>query len=289
MIIMVLDLYISNNCNLDCDFCYLKNHKSTPINYEKLVSTIDYLNPEKILFIAKEPLLGELDKILFIMNKFTNKKFILYSNLTFTLTEKMMCIIKRCDHITTSFDVKYRFKNIKNLNKWIHNIKYIKSHLNDEIAVLITTTDEAIKIKPEKYVKMFKNLNISYYSLSMLSRPDELMNKKIDSYSDNDLFKWLKDFFIQDNSEHLILSVFENTIRNSRNYLSIDNDCEVIDSLNRKKADTKNSIPYLKCLKCEFYKYCGGLNTNSSRCVFNIDLYNLGRKILKERNFKYEL
>lgn len=288
---MVLDLYISNNCNLNCDFCYLKNHKSAPINYKKLIDIIYNLNPEKILFIAKEPLLGDLDKILFIMDKFPNKKYILYSNLTLKLTNKMIEIIKRCEHLTTSFDVKYRFKNVKNLNKWIHNVKYIKKYnINNEIEVLITTTDEAIKIKPEKYVKMFKKLDISYYGLSMLSRPDELMDKKIDSYSNSELFKWLREFFIQENSEHLILSVFENTIKRSRQYLSINNECEIIDPLNRKKDIIPNSsIPYLKCLKCEFYKPCGGLNSNSSRCVFNIDLYNLGKKILKERNFKYEL
>ena len=147
----IVDLIVSDKCNLNCDFCYLKNYKfKSKIRYDKYIKVIEDINPDIVVFLAKESLLSNIDYLIKIIDSFPDKEFKLYTNLTISLSDKMIELIKKCTKLETSFDVKYRFKNIKNLNRWIHNCKYIINTLNKDLCVGIVPTTEAIKIEPNK-------------------------------------------------------------------------------------------------------------------------------------------
>ena len=83
----ILDLIVSDKCNLNCDFCYLKNYKfKSKIRYDKYIKVIEDINPDIVVFLAKEALLSNIDYLIKIIDSFPDKEFKLYTNLTISLS-----------------------------------------------------------------------------------------------------------------------------------------------------------------------------------------------------------
>lgn len=282
----ILDLIVSDKCNLNCDFCYLKNYKfKSKIRYDKYIKVIEDINPDIVVFLAKEALLSNIDYLIKIIDSFPDKEFKLYTNLTISLSDKMIELIKKCTKLETSFDVKYRFKNIKNLNRWIHNCKYIINTLNKDLCVGIVPTTEAIKIEPNKYTKLFRKIGFKNYSLSMLEDSPGTNIKELHNYSKEELIKWMRKFFLEEDSSELITSIYYRGLFNQlKYYIEIDECGNKIDFIN---GDTEFSKFKTSCLMCDNFKLCGGTIKNR-QCYFDKDLYDLGMKLLKERNYKLE-
>ena len=87
----ILDLIVSDKCNLNCDFCYLKNYNfKSKIRYDKYIKVIEDINPDIVVFLAKETLLSNIDYLIKIIDSFPDKEFKLYTNLTISLSDKMI-------------------------------------------------------------------------------------------------------------------------------------------------------------------------------------------------------
>ena len=106
------ELMISEVCNLQCKHCGMSYNinNANNVDYEAIKQTLldesKKTTIEEIYLWGGEPLLGDLDQILEIMNMFPNAKFKVTTNLCYELTDKRKEILRRCNLVSTSFDVK---------------------------------------------------------------------------------------------------------------------------------------------------------------------------------------
>ena len=140
-----LYLNITNNCQANCDYCYI-NYRETNDKFSetlnKLIIAIKQSDPATVIITGGEPLLYP-KLVSDIMNffKIDHMKFfraILCSNLLYDkISKEQLYAISKYDELQTTISIE-RFKDTKSYIHFLKNIKYIKSKLNIKIGLIIT-------------------------------------------------------------------------------------------------------------------------------------------------------
>ena len=269
------EIVVSNNCNLRCKHCGMSDNSKEKINYDLLKRTLineSHKNPIKEIYLwGGEPLLGDLDKILDIMDTFQKTKFKITTNLCYKLTDKRKEILKRCNLVSTSFDLKIRFQNIKELSLWYHNCKEILKY--NKVLCICTLSTYTTSIEPKRLVKLFNEIGFTQYIFSPMILSGSLDRNKdlIPSYDEYNNFM-MKVAKISDKRNKSILiykihrllgciSKYNRVITNKGEIINchIKNDCEIIDS---------------DCYLCDNFKICGGKAPCIKECLFSKNVYD---------------
>ena len=153
-------LSISDQCNLDCSFCYVYPKKNSVLNVDAFLKwytrfqtgvTIDNI---KIHFHGGEPTLHANDILKIIKN--TTAKYEIWTNLTYELTSKIKDLLSLCTVFTSWDPIHLRFKTQENFELWKNNCRQIRPK---RIGVLLTR--EILAKTPYDLFKEFKNLDVS--------------------------------------------------------------------------------------------------------------------------------
>ena len=283
------DIMSSTVCNLKCKHCGMDNslHKNSS-NYEKIKESLlkeNEKDPIKTIYLwGGEPLLGDLDKILDIMDTFPNAHFKMTSNLCMPLTEKRLEIIKRCGSTFTSFDPKIRFGSVKNLSLWYHNCKKVLS-IRD-MTVICTVTKHVVENTAQRYVDFFNKIGFTKYQFSPIvlaghALKDTGLEPKRDDYE-----KFMYDLVSIEDEKNKDVEVFYNHLMYCCMYRHgtkpMDAEGNVLDCYIRGHVDDLNTN--FECLKCDNYNDCGGRSPCNPHCMFDRKVYNKAIETYKKLN-----
>ena len=167
-----LYLNITNNCQANCDYCYI-NYRETNNKFveslSNLIIAIKQSDPTTVIITGGEPLLYPSERLLDIIKDFKDIKFHMTSNLQYEITDLRKNIIEFLYDFSTSFDYKIRFNTIRELLLWKFNLEKIKKiRKNKDINVFVTVTSLLVdNISVYRLSKFFNKLKV-YYTLNPL-------------------------------------------------------------------------------------------------------------------------
>ena len=285
-----MNIYIktTEQCNLHCLHCYTPA-VNKQIDFDRLdyfLSTINTNENDFFILHGGEPLMGDIKKTISLVKKYNNVNWRITTNLTCELTEEKIDLLKRMKQVRTSFDIKIRFKNIKNLLRWIRNIKKLSS-MNIDLWLNICLSDYVLQKDPIKICDLCKKLKIKTLSFERITRSGrgEFANF-IPSYSKID--DWLCSFFYEYKNymQYFRCAEFDNIVAGivqnnkvyrgaecCKNTITINADGtigECPDSANNKILGTYNNDIYSilnkkesckiknTCLACNLFTLCHG-------------------------------
>lgn len=304
---MEYNIYIklTNSCNLQCKHCFneiMGNHNSMSNN--TLNKTIDWLQKFKqnhlndvinMSLHGGEPMLYNLDKILYLLNSTKNLKlkWCITTNLIYNLTEKHFEIFNKMQPfdnkpmIMTSYDfgdLRFQQENLRNL--WKSNVKLIISK-NIDIQPIICISDYVVKnIKPIEIFNLLQSLNIKKFNFERITETGRASINNIKPLN-KDMDKWLLNAYkIYENTD-LICPLFESINQSIKGIflgcrarkcmervITINPDGTIagcpnianmtygnLDGINECKKCELIKLEQTKrneCLICQYYKYCNG-------------------------------
>lgn len=305
---MEYNIYIklTNGCNLQCKHCYneiMNNHNS--MSSDTLNNVISWLHNFRnnhqndiinISLHGGEPLLYDLDKILFLINscQSLNLKWCLTTNLIYKLSDKHMQIfnlMKPYDNnpfILTSYDFgDLRFNNPIQLNLWMNNVHYLMNN-NITVQPIICLSNYLINnVSPEDVINFIDRFNFKYFNFERITDTGRAVINKIKP-NNADLNKWLLNMFIiYQNRNDLFVPLFENVKhsfngvflgcreRNCMNKvitINPDGKLSACPNMADKSYGNLDEIDYCKkqclidfektinpkCLVCNYYDKCNG-------------------------------
>lgn len=270
------ELMISEVCNLQCKHCGMSYsiNNANNVDYEAIKQTLldesKKTTIEEIYLWGGEPLLGDLDQILEIMNMFPNAKFKVTTNLCYELTPKRKEILKRCNLLSTSFDVKIRFKNVKMLSLWYHNCKELLK--DKKILLSCTVSSETTKIDPNKFINLFEKMGFTQYLFSPMVSAGEMCpnSNLVPTFDEYNKF---------------MMEVVKHKSPHNKNLLLYKINCTLTCvGLDRLMVNTKGKVRGCfvegncvhadpNCFGCENYKICGGKSPCHPDCLFSKEVY----------------
>lgn len=269
------ELMISEVCNLHCKHCGMSYsiNNANNVDYEAIKQTLinesKKTTIEEIYLWGGEPLLGDIDQILEIMNMFPNAKFKITTNLCYKLTDKRKEILRRCNLVSTSFDIKVRFDNVKMLSLWFHNCKELLKENN--VLCICTISNEVIKIDPNRFINLFEKMGFTQYVFSPMVVAGKTCSNAnliptVDEYN-----KFMMEVVKHKSpkNKNLLLYKIHSTITciGLDRFISakgkirgcfVKGDCDHVDS---------------NCFGCENYKICGGKSPCHQECLFSKEVY----------------
>ncbi|KKM96432.1 hypothetical protein LCGC14_1178110 [marine sediment metagenome] len=149
-----LSLHLTNECNLNCDFCYIKNiDKTKQLDYSKLIKFIQVIEPKSVLLTGGEPCLYPYMYYLIAYLFEHNIKIGMFTN-----------------------GIYLKHINIKD---YLHHFDWLRVSINHYI-------DNKIEFKDPKYPK-----KLSYNYINHKNSPFELKKKLID-FMDNHRGSYLR-------------------------------------------------------------------------------------------------
>lgn len=270
------ELMISEICNLQCKHCGMSYsiNNANNVDYEAIKQTLinesKKTTIEEIYLWGGEPLLGDLDQILEIMNMFPNAKFKVTTNLCYELTDKRKEILKRCNLLSTSFDVKIRFKNTKMLSLWYHNCKELLK--DKKILLSCTVSSETTKIDPNKFINLFEKMGFTQYLFSPMVSAGEMC-------SNSNLVPTFDEY------NKFMMEVVKHKSPHNKNLLLYKINCTLACvGLDRLMVNAKGKVRGCfvegncvhadpNCFGCENYKICGGKSPCHPDCLFSKEVY----------------
>lgn len=270
------ELMISEVCNLQCKHCGMSYsiNNANNVDYEAIKQTLldesKKTTIEEIYLWGGEPLLGDLDQILEIMNMFPNAKFKVTTNLCYELTPKRKEILKRCNLLSTSFDVKIRFKNVKMLSLWYHNCKELLK--DKKILLSCTVSSETTKIDPNKFINLFEKMGFTQYLFSPMVSAGEMC-------SNSNLVPTFDEY------NKFMMEVVKHKSPHNKNLLLYKINCTLACvGLDRLMVNAKGKVRGCfvegncvhadpNCFGCENYKICGGKSPCHPYCLFSKEVY----------------
>ena len=275
-VFITLYLNITNQCNLNCDYCYIHDKK----NYEKvaplgnLINAIDTVQPQQIVITGGEPLLHpKLIQALIRHYESTLSKhwdIILCTNLYYKeLSKDQLDTIKMVDYIQTSYSIDRTRKAGSILEYIDHNSHIIKRDCKNIKAIdcIFTITPEQLSMIPSKEAYMLLDLkdidDVSMESLSYDPRIDidwQEYYDKVDNYmsicSDiipyekNGLYKkWER--CLKENINPMNCNMCSIGCAKTYENGSILNRCNCLVHREERKDKFIN-----KCIECNLYEYC---------------------------------
>lgn len=270
------ELMVSEICNLHCKHCGMSYsiNNTNNVDYEAIKQTLinesKKTSIEEIYLWGGEPLLGDLDQILEIMDLFPNAKFKITTNLCYKLTDKRKEILKRCNLISTSFDIKIRFSNVKMLNLWYHNCKEVLKENN--MLCICTVSKETAKIDANRFINLFEKIGFTQYVFSPMVLAGETCGNidLIPTYDEYNKFMMEVAKYKSIRNKNLILYKIRSSIACvGLNRLFISAKGKIYDCFvegDCVHADTN-------CFGCENYKICGGKSHCHQECLFSKEVY----------------
>lgn len=284
------EITVSNICNLNCKHCGMSNiinQDNKIINYDLLLKTLKIENNKipisEIYLWGGEPLLGDLDKIIELIDTFPNTKFKITTNLCIPLNDKRIEILKKCYLVSTSFDPKIRFDNIKNLNLWYHNCKKLKKIIKNFMCVS-TITSHIVHIKLNKLIKLFDDIGFDYFMFSPLVVSGSLIDNKYLLPSPQDYIRFINEIIkIKSRKNSTILKYINNESLkcfNSPNSV-INNNGKFITCTNNSKCELIDQ----NCYICDNFKICGGKSPCIEKCLFSKEVYE---EAIRSYNYVYK-
>lgn len=246
-------LKITEQCNMRCPFCYIKQNNSI-MSLDVALDACDKYKPDVVVFHGGEPLLYP-DLIQQIISKRPNLDFSITSNLTLPLTKERIEVLKKCG-IATSYSAD-RFNNITTFSCFLDNL-YIVSKFTD-ITLLVTLSRNQLKQKPERLAQILSMLPCQYVLLERLYEPeyDQQLAIETDRYilSVSKLIPKNKNLLIH-NMEKAVEShtpVF--SLDCNKNVITINPDGSIKSCPNISNQTMKKRR---ECLLCQYYEYCKG-------------------------------
>lgn len=140
---------ITSHCNLSCPYCDVKNCKEE-FNRDLFIDQLNKFDGRIILF-GGEPTMY-MDRLLdiYINNPALTRKISSISTNLISLNPKLLSILQFIRYIATSWNPD-RF-NGNEYQQWLDNIKLIQEEIPTvEIRVLVTMTDELLKLSAEEF------------------------------------------------------------------------------------------------------------------------------------------
>ena len=181
-----LYLELTNNCNLDCEYCYIKDKgkEKEKVVLGDLIDAIDTVQPGNVIFTGGEPMLyPELIEKIIEYYEFIEKKYwktCLMTNLIYELDDRKKNIFFKIDCIQNTFR-PWLLKNIE----YRKNIKFcLESGLN--LVLTITLDKRILDIEPKKLID-YLDLSTLGYTCGLIfetvsSVREEVDYKKADEY-----------------------------------------------------------------------------------------------------------
>lgn len=165
MIPKKLHIFINQQCNLKCKYCYWDSHTKMEMSEETIEKICDFVNsnPDKydyIIFFGGEPMLSHNIMAKFI-NSIENKEmnYIVMTNGTIN-PELFLTTVNTEEHnicFTISYDGLYQEDRGTNLNVIIEkNIEYLKSRNDVTYTIACILSPYQYKKIPESMVKILK-------------------------------------------------------------------------------------------------------------------------------------
>lgn len=270
-----LYLNITNQCNLNCEYCYIHDKK----DYEKvaslgnLINAIDTYLPQQVVITGGEPLLyPELIQALLRHYDSTLSRHwdvILCTNLYYKeLSKAQLDAIKMVDYIQTSYSID-RTKIAGNILDYIkNNTKAIKEECKNIGAVdcIFTITQDQLTMNPGREIKLLLDTgidSIDIESISYNSKIDVNWQKYYDQvddyvntccefipYDKNALYQsWDRAF--KENLYSMNCNMCSFGCAKTYDNGKIFNRCNCLVDKEERKIKFMS-----KCIDCDYYTYC---------------------------------
>ena len=282
---------VTETCNLACDHCY-NPYLAKEVDYSSVQSFLqrlqDILPTNYFILHGGEPMLASMQNILFLIQKFPKAIWRISTNLCYPLTQERILVLDKMQEIRVSFDVKIRYKTIRNLLLWKRNIITL-SKRNAPLFLNICLTKYLLKHHPRQLLKMMRRFNIKQFSLERITQKGNALAHMdiIPSYID--VNRWLCLLYTELKQYPEIQCIDIESIRssiandrhscygkecccqaltinadgtigncpnNARENIIGNTESDVKDIL--KAIVSKKHMPRRACLTCEYYKYCRG-------------------------------
>lgn len=295
---MVLYLKMTDECNISCTHCYNET-KCNPVPLNDMISFVDRWDeayPDTFyVFHGGEPFIRDIEDLIELSKHM--KTFRITSNMTIPLSPRHIEFLKSCRVITTSFDIGIRFGNMRNLNRWIHNMKRF-NQLDIPIQMTICLTDHMMKISPEKFVRFMSRLPVATVNFEYITYTGKWCQIKNIIPKHADVDQWLLKLYQYMESHHIsreqfmVLNHYQLVALYYRNYaqtrcldcckrmftmnpdgtisgcpdtagrISIGNIYQPMDEIQSSIANYVNSkevaLPRKECMSCSYFTYCNG-------------------------------
>lgn len=273
------DIQVSTRCSLDCKHCCMKSHlNNRKTEFDKIQRVINE-DPSitEIHLSGGEPLCTNTSNLLsFLTRNYKYKTFSMTTNLIYKLDYRRELILKKIDHLHTSFDPKIRFASVKQLSLWYHNLKKVRKILdlyNRNIDVFVCLTRELIKIDPKRIVRFFNKLNIDYTIIPLMCYGSALYNSMVPQRLEAE--KWLYRLISLDDRHNKTAKLIKNRNFTNCQYGAtmqcIDFKGDKVQCIVDHNCNYKGKIQK-RCSECSNLFMCGGTCTHIG-CYFFEDLY----------------
>lgn len=274
-VFVTLYLNITNQCNLNCEYCYIHDKK----DYEKsaelgnLINAIDTVNPQQVVITGGEPLLyPELIQSLIRYYESSLSKHwdvILCTNLYYKeLSKDQLDAIKLVDYIQTSYSID-RTNKCGNILDYIKkNTSTIKSECKNIKAVdcIFTITQDQLTMNPGKEIGLLLDTGINDISMETLSYNSRLDINWQKYYDEADDYINTCCSFIPENKNGLYKSwskaLEENLSSMNCNMCSLGcaktyENGKILNRCNCLVDREERKLKFIsKCINCDYYKYC---------------------------------
>lgn len=254
---MIDTLYIkiTENCNLNCSFCYVKQEMNL-ITEEIISDAIIKFKPRQIVFHGGEPLLYP-GLVLKTIKQYPLVIKNMTSNLTLPLTDERIQAISEC-HMATSYSVD-RF-NKEQFKLFCSNVKIVKDI--SDITLLVTLSKDQLMQEPKDLIETIKYIdptNITFERLSS-AQPIQGLYEQTDKYLS-------KVFDLADKNKNNLFQQMKTAIETNTPVFSRHCNCAVrtlnpdgsyCSCPNLYKEKNIILIKRRECLNCNMYSYCEG-------------------------------
>ena len=248
-------LKITENCNLSCPFCYVKQ-KQNVISFETAVSAIEAYQPKEVIFHGGAPLLHP-KRTLEIIDRFPSQVFSITSNLTLPLTDERMEILERC-YVATSYSAD-RFPNSELEQIFKKNVAKVRE--TEDVTLLVTLSEKQLEMPPVEFIRKLDEIGYDsiLFERMYAAGLDKAFAEKMDMYL-LELMKALpdarKNYLYDQMMESIISYTYLFPLTCDRNVVTVNPDGSILSCPNLcHHAERKKRR---ECLECNFYQYCRG-------------------------------
>ena len=286
---MMREVIVTNKCSLHCKHCGGPYIFSKFENTGNIVDAIERLstlsNDDTICFAANESLVNPTSarRVKTIIDRFPYKKFVMYTNLVYILTDTKLDILKKCDTVV-SFDLKTRFSNVRELFLWYHNAKKLLKTTDAGIGICITKYFKKDKI--EKSFKLFDRMGFKTINFMQVNALNEnIRDMQLNKHDMHEFIRELirihkeRKYKIKDLTLGQIYHRKFSVCYSKENIPSVLPDGRIINGCYIYPGD--KCYGYAQCLMCEDYDICGG-RCILTPCYFDKDLYEEVKDVVED-------
>ena len=203
---MIIHVNISEQCNLDCSFCYIHPKNKTILNVEAFLRWFERFQSKRkdnivIRFFDGEPML-HVSSILEIIHN-TTATYEICTNLVYEITSNISEVLNLCSVFTSWDPVELRFKTEKNFELWKNNCKQIKP---DYVSTILT--QEVLNLNPKRLFDDFESWNIKLVCFAHVDAEGKAFRWPIPKLEDID--DWLCNVY--DIQSNVKVDIFEHYI-----------------------------------------------------------------------------